>query len=149
VKRIYIACPISRPDTPAGLLANVRRADAAMLALMRAGYAVFNPALSVYAGGCDTGVGQCETLPPVYAAADRRANGEFQELSHADWLAMDFAWIEVSDAVLRLPGESVGADAECEHAGKVGVPVFDDMGELVAAMGAAITPSSGDREPAA
>ncbi len=149
-KRVYIACPISRPDTPAGLLANIRRADAAMLALLRAGFAPFNPALSVYAGGVDTGHGVSEELPAVYATAHKLANGEFRtDVSHADWLAMGFAWIEVSDAVLRLPGESVGADAECEHAGKVGVPVFCDIEELMAAMGAAVTPSSADREPAA
>lgn len=128
MKRVYIACPISRPDTPAGLMANIRRADAAMLALMRAGFAVFNPALSVYAGGS----WHSQLCEQVHGRADRKANGEFQELSHADWLAMDFAWIEASDAVLRLPGESVGADAECEHAGEVGVPVFDDLADLVA-----------------
>jgi hypothetical protein len=41
-KRIYIAGPISKGDP----LHNVRQADEAMFALMRAGFAPFNPMLS-------------------------------------------------------------------------------------------------------
>jgi len=48
------------------------------------------------------------------------------------WLPMDLAWIDRCDAVLRLPGESKGADAEEEYARATGKPVFRSVGELAA-----------------
>lgn len=126
-KRVYIACPISRPDTPEGLRSNVKQADAAMLSLMRLGFSPFNPALSVYAGGlCDPPLFSLKT----FAFADRKANGEFQTLSHQDWLDMDFAWVAVSDAVLRLPGDSTGADMETAFATERGIPVYFSIEDL-------------------
>ena len=47
------------------------------------------------------------------------------------WLRCDQAWLEVCDAVLRLPGESAGADAECEFAREWGIPVYDELAELL------------------
>lgn len=134
-KRVYIAGPISRPDTPDGLEHNVRQADQAMLALMKAGFAVFNPMLSVFCGGvyrAYLGPTGDDSLCEVRATADRKANGEFATLSHQDWLDMDFAWVAVSDAVLRLPGESKGADMEVAFAAERGVPVFYSIEGLLA-----------------
>ncbi len=48
-------------------------------------------------------------------------------LTHTDWLAIDLKWVEVADAVLRLPGESKGADMETHHARLHGIPVFTDV----------------------
>jgi hypothetical protein len=135
-KRIYIACPISKPANDPGLRANIGQADDAMLALMLAGFSPFNPALSTYAGGCglvvttDEGV-VCDSFPTVGATAHPGANGPFRELSHADWLDMDFAWVAASDAVLRLPGESKGADMETAFAVERGIPVFHSVADLV------------------
>jgi hypothetical protein len=101
-----------------------------MLSLMKMGFSPFNPALSVYAGGsqmvCDRETG----VTWVRSTADRKANGEFQTLSHQDWLDMDFAWVAVSDAVLRLPGESTGADMETAFATERGIPVFHSIEDL-------------------
>lgn len=47
------------------------------------------------------------------------------------WLDMDFEWVEHCDVVLRLPGESAGADRECEHAAKTGIPVYFSIKRLV------------------
>lgn len=44
-------------------------------------------------------------------------------MPHADWLAYDFEIIRRCDALLRLPGESKGADAEVEFAKSLGLPV--------------------------
>lgn len=44
--------------------------------------------------------------------------------THAEWLEWCLAWLERCDAVLRLPGESVGADMEAERAEELGLPVF-------------------------
>ena len=120
MKRVYISGPITKGD----IGHNVRQADAAMLALMRAGLSPFNPMLSCYAGG--------EGGEFVGVVPNAKAHGGFRDLGHAAWVAMDFAWVEVSAAVLRLPGESTGADAECAHARSVGVPVFESLPALVA-----------------
>lgn len=47
---------------------------------------------------------------------------------HADgaegWLAYDFRLVAACDAVVRLPGESTGADREVALAKSLGIPVF-------------------------
>lgn len=40
------------------------------------------------------------------------------------WTKLDFAWIDRCDALIRLPGESSGADAEVLYARKLKLPVF-------------------------
>lgn len=40
------------------------------------------------------------------------------------WYAYDLEWLEVCDAVFRIPGESIGADREVERARELGLPVF-------------------------
>lgn len=42
-----------------------------------------------------------------------------------EWLDVDFDWIAKCDVLIRLPGESVGADAEIKHAIEIGVPVLN------------------------
>ena len=52
----------------------------------------------------------------------------FQHLHHQrpyqDWTRYDDAWIPKCDAVLRLPGESSGAEAEIRLATSLCIPVF-------------------------
>ena len=55
--------------------------------------------------------------------------------THYRWLAEDLAFVEVCDGVLRLPGISPGADEECAAARALGIPVFDDMADLLLGMG--------------
>ena len=40
------------------------------------------------------------------------------------WYEYDIAFLERSDALLRIPGESVGADQEIEYAHEHMIPVF-------------------------
>ena len=47
-----------------------------------------------------------------------------------DWMRMDFALVEVSDVVLRLPGVSKGADQEEDFARSKGIPVVAGWEEL-------------------
>lgn len=47
------------------------------------------------------------------------------------WMQMDYEWIKRSDAVLRLPGESNGADLEVAFAEKNNILVFTSRYELV------------------
>jgi hypothetical protein len=43
---------------------------------------------------------------------------------YEEWMAYDFDVIAHCDALVRLPGESPGADREIEHAETVGIPWF-------------------------
>jgi len=47
------------------------------------------------------------------------------------WMAMDLEWVVRCDALLRLPGDSAGADKEVAHALENGIPVFFNMADLV------------------
>lgn len=51
---------------------------------------------------------------------------------HEFWMKLDLAWIMHCDCVLRLPGESSGADAEVEFALRQNIPVFFNIDDLVA-----------------
>lgn len=51
-------------------------------------------------------------------------------LTHRQWLDHDFEIIRRCDAVLRLPGESDGADQEVELANELGIPVFRSQVDL-------------------
>ena len=51
-------------------------------------------------------------------------------LPHATWMDLDMPWVEASDIVLRLPGDSAGADIEVAHARRHGIPVVFSFAEL-------------------
>jgi hypothetical protein len=57
-------------------------------------------------------------------------------------MELDNEWVLRCDALLRLPGESQGADAEVELAKKHGIPVFYSIEELTAAEIASRRPNS-------
>ena len=91
--------------------------------------AAVNPALTCYAGAAESARNWRNNLAYVIHP-DAKAHGDFRDLTHADWLAMDKAVVERCDAVLRLPGESAGSDIETAHAAAVGVPVFYSLTSL-------------------
>lgn len=49
---------------------------------------------------------------------------------YQEWIDMDLALIPKMDVVLRLPGESPGADGEVDLAKKLGIPVYFGWDEL-------------------
>jgi hypothetical protein len=137
-KRIYVAGPITRGD----LAGNINRATAAFRELMRLGFAPLCPHWSCYAGGCekrvfvdrfDDGTPTTDVVAVASAAPT--------EATLAEWLQVDLPWVAVSDAVLRLPGESPGADIEVAHAREKGVPVLDSIPDVVSHFRATDTPS--------
>lgn len=93
--RIYIAGRYTRGDRSD----NVRNAMRAMDRLIAAGH---------------------EPLCPLLT--------HFQDLAFPrpweDWMRIDLAWLPFSDAVVRLPGNSLGADMETEEANRWDIPVF-------------------------
>jgi hypothetical protein len=99
--RIYVSGPLSTGDRQA----NLRRAIEATRELIRRGYAPLCPHLTHYVDPTD-------------------------ELGHDTWLEVDRPWVLAADAVLRLPGVSVGADMEVAWAHEVGIPVVYSIDEL-------------------
>lgn len=108
--RVYVAGPISKGD----LQTNIRQALDAGHALLKAGFAPMVPHLTCYWAGD----GSAAVLP--------------RDTTHDDWYGMNEPWVTVADAVLRLPGESVGADREVELANRLGIPVYREVADLIA-----------------
>lgn len=122
---VYIAGPISKGD----LAHNINQATKAFFDLYRAGFAPWCPQWSCFSGGAALGALYASDRDPKPFAWATRKGGE----PGTDWLAVDLPWVERADAVLRLPGESAGADRECERAAEKGVPVFYSVEEITAA----------------
>ncbi len=106
--RVYIAGPISQGD----LRANIAQATEAGRKLIEAGFAPLVPHLTCYMGGPTPDIGAGGIDPSV-------------------WYEVDLPWVAVADAVLRLPGESVGAEKECALARAMGIPVYSDASVLL------------------
>lgn len=119
-RMVYIAGPISKGD----LCHNINQATAAFKALAEAGVAPLCPQWSCFS----TGAFVCPMSGGVFAQATATGCG----LSHGHWVETDLVFVERSDAVLRLPGESSGADMEVAHARANGVPVFDCLADVIA-----------------
>lgn len=95
--RCYLSGPITRGNRNQHFF----RAAEAEKALMLAGFAPLNPMRSI-------------VLPFAWEDC----------MPHELWLAVDKAWVEVADAVIRLEGDSRGADEECDFAAQLGIPIF-------------------------
>lgn len=101
--KVYIASPYTKGD----VAVNVKRQIDCYEELMTLGYAPFAPLWS-----------------------------HFQHLVHPrpyeDWCEVDLVWVLACDVVLRLDGESKGADVEVEYAKEHNIPVFYSIKELFA-----------------
>jgi hypothetical protein len=99
--KVYIASPYTKGDAALNVKAQIDMVDE----LMNHGMAPFAPLYS-----------------------------HFQHMAHPrpyeDWANVDFEWVRVCDCLLRLPGESSGADAEVKLANEIGIPVFYNTHDL-------------------
>lgn len=50
---------------------------------------------------------------------------------YKEWIEYDLEWVQHCDVLLRLPGESPGADREVELAHKLGIPVYYSVEEVI------------------
>lgn len=100
--RIYIACPYTLGDVGV----NIRSSQLAAEQIRNAGHYPFNPLLFHY--------------QHVFCPRD-----------YNDWIEQCLQWLSVCDAVVRLPGESRGADVEVERAGQLGIPVYRSVFDLI------------------
>ncbi len=53
------------------------------------------------------------------------------EHSYECWMRYDKVWLELCDALLRIPGKSPGADREVVTAYALGIPVFHSVNEVI------------------
>lgn len=103
VKRVYVAGPIRLGPRPQ----NIRAAILAGEKLRQAGFAPYVPHVNEL----------WAIVTPV---------------EEEEWLELDFEWLAVCDALLRLPGVSAGSDREEQFARLNGIPVFHTMEGLLA-----------------
>ncbi|KKS77416.1 MAG: hypothetical protein UV51_C0007G0014 [Candidatus Woesebacteria bacterium GW2011_GWC1_42_9] len=100
--KVYIACPYTKGD----VAINVRNAMAAADILISSGFAPFCPLWF-----------------------------HFQHLhsphGYEEWMSLDFEWLAACDVVLRLPGESPGAERELEFAKQKNIEIFYDLNQLI------------------
>ena len=47
------------------------------------------------------------------------------------WIKQDFTFLPCCDVLLRLSGESKGADMECAEAQRLNIPVFNDIESII------------------
>ena len=98
---VYIAGPYTKDDP----VINVRNAMEAANRLIDMGYCVFCPHLSHF----------------LHMASPKK---------YDTWLRHDFMWLRKCDCVLRLSGESKGADEEVELAKSLGKEIVFSVEEF-------------------
>jgi len=72
-------------------------------------------------------VGEWMALPIIHAAGGKT---EGDEVFNAYQYPVAHRLLACCDAVLRIPGESRGADLEVARARRLGLPIFTDVSEL-------------------
>lgn len=92
--KVYVAGPYTKGD----VVVNVRNAIAAADALLALGHHPFVPHLTHL----------------WYMVSPK---------GYREWLDYDLVWLRQCDALLRIPGESAGADEEVSVASKLAIPV--------------------------
>ena len=109
---IYIAGPYSGGD----VAVNVRNAIGAANRLVDAGYKPFVPHL-------------CHFWHLLYPRP------------YEDWVALDMAWLPKCEAIVRLDGDSPGADGEVQWALTNNIPVYYGVDAFFQANGKALHPT--------
>lgn len=104
--RVYIAGPILTSGNP---FLNIRRAIRTASTLKKRGYAPYIPHLTC-----------------IWELATD------EDFSYEDWIGLDLEWLAQCQAVLRLEGESKGADREVARARELGITVYYSLDSLVA-----------------
>lgn len=102
MKKIYIASPYTIGDIAVNVKRQIDTADK----LMDLGFAPFVPLYSHF---------QHMIHPRIYT----------------DWIELDLIWVLSCDCVLRLNGESSGADGEVKYAKENNIPVVYSLSELM------------------
>ena len=103
--RVYVAGPYSSGDVDENVRTAIRCADA----VLESGHTPFLPHLTHFWD---------QQKPHTYET----------------WLQYDSEWLAVCDALIRIPGESPGADREVAQARNLGIHVFYGIDEWLSAV---------------
>lgn len=101
MKKVYIASPYTKGDVAVNVKVQIDMADK----LMDNGFIPF---------------------VPLYSHFQHMAHPR----DHREWMILDLEWLKVCDYVLRLKGESKGADEEVALAISLNIPIFYSLEEL-------------------
>jgi len=100
-------------DDPALMQQNLEKLNMQALALFRAGHIPI--------------IGEWLALPLLKTAGSQRPGDEiYKEISYP----IAHRMLTKCDAVLRIEGESTGADADVKLAGELGIKVYYDVAEI-------------------
>lgn len=109
--KVYISGPIAKPNRKKGRYGkNIVPAMQAWEELWDLGYNPYCPHFSYF--------------------QDNWMQKHGTVLEHGDWMMLDLDWLKQCDCMLRLPGESPGADMEEAYAKHHGIPVYYSVEEL-------------------
>ena len=100
--KVYIASPYTIGDK----LANAKRQIKAADELLKHGFAPYVPLLNHFWD-------------------------EISPKTESEWLDLDFEYLPICDCLLRLEGESKGADKECLKAWGLNIPIFHSVNEII------------------
>jgi len=100
--KVYIASPYTLGD----VAVNVKKSMDAFYELFQLGFVPFSP------------IGMSHFIHMMHF------------IDYDKWLEYDFEWVKACDCLLRLPGESKGADEEEKVAKENNIPVFYSIEEL-------------------
>lgn len=109
MKKVYIAGPYSIGDREN----NVRNAVVAGMSVFALGFAPYIPHLTHYIEQMGLG-----------PSSDGPGGWDY-------WLSFDRTWVFSCDYLIRLPGESRGADLEVEWARAKGIPVYFSVDQFI------------------
>lgn len=101
--RVYVAGPYTNGDVALNVRAAIEAADR----ILKAGHAPYVPHLMHF----------WHLVCP----------GPYEQ-----WIQFDLEWLPVCDALVRLPGESSGADGEVRLAESLGIPVYYGLDQFLA-----------------
>lgn len=104
---VYIAGPMTNGSGNSFNMAKIHEAIEMFFRLIELGYAPHCPHLTVF----------CEFMQP-------------HRILYQGWLELDMTYVEMSDVVMRIPGDSKGADREVAFAVSKGIPVVHSLEEL-------------------
>ena len=106
---VYIAGPMTNGTGGSFNMEKIHEAIEVFFRLIELGYAPHCPHLTVF----------CEFMQP-------------HRIKYEQWISLDMTYVEQSDAVFRVPGDSKGADREVVFATAQGVPVVGSFEALAA-----------------
>ena len=86
---------------------------------------VINVRNAIDVGQCLLGAGHVPFVPHLYHFWHLLFPGPYTQ-----WTRLSLEWLDVCDVLIRLPGDSPGADVEELHAAKRNILIFHSLAEF-------------------